>query len=355
MASGAVIVSATLSCNRIPVEQGQGTLSWIFSDLANTRAMQEIPDTDSFVLNVKNSAGEILYEGTYGDSPESMLVNPGSYTVKVVSRAFDKPEFSAPQYGDEQIVVVASGQETKVRLQCLQLNSGLRLKVDEDFPAVYPDGYLMASSEDGSLRYSPSEQRIGFFKSGLVSVKLCYGSTVLPVLSRYLEACEILTIGLSTPNPGSNPGQPESSMSIVLDTTRNWTSESLEIGSGQGAGPGASMATAYGVIQAKEHAGEKSVWVCGYIVGGDLSSTKNGISFQPPFNSMTNFAIAARSSVTEKNSCMAVQLTKGDIRLALNLADHPEFVGKKIYLRGDIVPAYYGLPGIQNLTEYAMK
>lgn len=355
MTIGAVIVPATISCNKIPVDQGQGTLSWNFSDWAGTRAMQEIPDTDSFVLSVRNSAGEILYEGTYGDSPESMLVNPGSYTVRAVSRLFDKPEFSAPQYGDEQIVIVVSGQETKVKLKCLQLNSGLRLKVDEGFPGAYPDGYLMAASAEGSLEYSPSEQRIGFFKSGQVSVNLCYGSAVIPVLSRYLEPCEILTIGLSTPSSGPAPGQQENRISIVVDTVRNWTSESLEIGSGQGADPGSSIATAYGVSQAKEHAGEKSVWVCGFIVGGDLSSAKNGISFQPPFSSMTNFAIAARSSVTEKNSCMAVQLTKGDIRLALNLADHPELVGKKVYLRGDIVPAYYGLPGIQNLTEYSIR
>ena len=69
-----------------------------------TRATVDLPDTDAFILTVKNSAGDVLYEGAYGDSPESMLVNPGSYTVKAVSRVFEKPEFSAPQFGDEQVV-----------------------------------------------------------------------------------------------------------------------------------------------------------------------------------------------------------------------------------------------------------
>lgn len=115
------------------------------------------------------------------------------------------------------------------------------------------------------------------------------------------------------------------------------------------------MATAYSVAQAKEHVGEKGVWVCGYIVGGDLSSAKEGISFSAPFSSMTCFAIASRSSVTSKSSCMSVKLPKGDIRTETNLADHPELVGRKIYLKGDLIAAYYGIHGIENITEYSLK
>ena len=49
---------------------------------------------------------------------------------------------------------------------------------------------------------------------------------------------------------------------------------------------------------------------------------------------------------------MSVQLSQGDIRNALNLIDNPNLLGKKIYLKGDIVEAYYKLPGIQNLSDY---
>ena len=105
----------------------------------------------------------------------------------------------------------------------------------------------------------------------------------------------------------------------------------------------------------KDHAGEKAVWVTGYIVGGDLSSSKNGIKFEGPFESMTNIAIAARSSVTEKSSCVSVQLVKGEMRDALNLVDHPGLLGKKVYLKGDLQEAYYGIPGIKNLTEYSFE
>lgn len=355
-ATSVIALSAvTLSCNKIPSGNAQGTLEWRFSSRLFTRATVDLPDTDAFILSVKNSSGEVLYEGAYGDSPESMLVNPGSYTVRVVSRKFDKPEFSAPQFGDEQVVVVQSGSGSVARLNCTQLNSGLALRLGKDFKETYPDGSVTVSSADGELVYSQTESRVGYFKAGNVSVSLNDGSSSKVLLSRYLEPCEILSLGLSCPSPvPPGPGS-ESRLSIIVDTSRVWNSLDYEIGSGSGADPGSSKATAYGVGQAKEHVGEKGVWICGYIVGGDLSSAKEGISFTPPFTSMTCIAIASRSSVTTKSSCMSVKLPKGDIRSEINLADHPELIGRKIYLKGDLIAAYYGIPGVENVTEYSMK
>lgn len=348
---------ATLSCNKIPSERNaQGTLSWNFTPDLITRSAVDLPDTDAFILTVRNSAGDVLYEGAYGDSPESMLVNPGTYTVRAVSRKFDKPEFSAPQFGDEQVVVVESGTNTKARLNCTQLNSGLRLRLGQDFKSSYPDGTVTVSSADGNLNYGQSEKRIGYFKAGNVSVALNDGNSSKILLTRFLEACEVLTLGISCPPPVTPP-QPGVSggLSITVDTSRVWSGYDYEIGSGQGAEPGTTMSTAYGVGQAKEHAGEKGVWMYGFIVGGDLSSAKEGISFKPPFTSMTCIAIASRSSVTTKASCMSVKLPKGDIRSAVNLADHPELIGRKIYLKGDLIAAYYGIPGIENITEFTLK
>lgn len=354
--AGVMALSAVvLSCNKIPPENAQGTLSWNFSQRVFTRSTVDLPDTDAFILTVKNSAGDVLYEGAYGDSPESMLVNPGSYTVKAVSRKFEKPEFSAPQFGDEQVVVVQSGTNTRARLNCTQLNSGLRMKLDSDFDAAYPKGSVMVSSAEGNLKYGRSEKRIGYFKEGNVTVSLDDGSSSKVLLTRYLEACEVLTLGISCPaveppKPGAGNG-----ISISVDTNRVWSRYDYEIGSGQGADPGTTKSTAYGVGQAKGHVGEKGVWVCGFIVGGDLSSAKEGISFAPPFTSMTCLAIASRSSVTSKSSCMSVKLPKGDIRTEINLPDNPQLIGRKIYLKGDLIAAYFGIPGIENITEYALK
>ena len=355
-AAMAALTAVTLSCNKVPSENAaQGTLSWNFSSRMFTRAAVDLPDTDAFILTVKNSAGDVLYEGPYGDSPESMLVNPGSYTVKAVSRLFDKPEFSAPQFGDEQVVVVKSGTSAKARLKCTQFNAGLRLRLGDDFKSAYPLGSVKVSSSDGDLDYGLSEGRIGYFKPGNVSVSLNDGSSSRSLITRFLEACEILTLGVTCPSTEPPVSGEGGGLSITVDTSRVWNNYEFEIGSGQGADPGTTKETAYSVSQAKEHVGEKGVWVCGFIVGGDLSSSKEGISFEPPFKSLTNIAIASRSSVTSKSSCMSVKLPKGDIRTAVNLVDNPQLLGSKIYLKGDLISAYYGIPGVENITEFALK
>ncbi len=339
------------SCNKIPSENAQGTLCWSFSRSSCTRARTDLPDTDSFILDVRNSAGDALYVGSYGKSPESMLVNPGSYSVKVVSREFSKPEFDAPQYGDEQLVIVTAGAKTRAVLNCSQINSGLCLDIDRGFSETYPGGYLTVSSSEGSLKYSESEKRIGFFKPGEVTVSLFDGTSVSALVTRSLTPKEILTLGIVCPSPSVS----SAGLSIRMDTSRIWNNEDYFIGSGSGISPGAGISSAFSVVQAKEHAGETGVWVCGYIVGGDLSSTKNGIKFSGPFDSMTCIAIASRASVIEKESCMSVQLSKGDLREKLNLVEHPELLGCKIYLKGDIVQSYYGIPGIHKVSEFVIR
>ncbi|MBQ2161721.1 MAG: hypothetical protein II446_00325, partial [Bacteroidales bacterium] len=90
-----------------------------------------------------------------------------------------------------------------------------------------------------------------------------------------------------------------------------------------------------------------------YIVGGDLSSSK--CSFSPPFSSRTNLVLATKSSCKDKSLCMSVQLAKGNVRDNLNLVDHPSLVGRQIFIKGTIVEAYYGIPGVQNISEYQLK
>ena len=77
-------------------------------------------------------------------------------------------------------------------------------------------------------------------------------------------------------------------------------------------------------------------------------------SFEAPFSSRTNLAIASKSSCTNKESCLSVQLSAGEIRDALNLVDNPDLLGRKIWIKGDIVAAYYGIPGIQSISDYSL-
>ena len=344
---------------------GQGELRWIIAgNGADTRAASaEIPDTNDFILKVSDAKGKILYEGSYGDSPESLLVDAGSYTVAVHSIEFTTPGFSRPVYGDEQVVVVKAGATVTVRLNCTLENAGVRLQVAPDFLTSYPDGVLFLKSGETRLMYGYSEKRIAYFKPGPISLILNDRGTDEILLTRTLDARTILTLNISAPYGGTAA---TSSITVAVDTAKIWNSESYVIGgggSGSGSGSegsggdddsGTGLDSAYSVAQAADHIGEDEIWVFGYIVGGDLSSAGTTVKTSK-FTKATHLAIAARSSVTTKASCIAVELPKGPVRDALNLVDHPDLVGTRVYLKGSLVTSYFGTTGLKAVSDYVLK
>lgn len=310
----------------------------------------DLPDTNDFILDVRNESGESIYSGYYGDSPESLSVPPGSYTITVKSSEFDRPKFSCPQYGDEQCVVVPAEGVVNVALECRQINAGIRLRISPDFLTRFPDGVLFVSSDDGRLMYGYSERRIAYFNPGSVSVVLNEEGKDRTLMTRHIGGQEILTVDVSV--AGGGAGQEDEGISISVDTTRIWNDESLVIG-GPSSGGGETPDEALSVSEARANAGMADVWVCGYIVGGDLTSSS--ISFSPPFSSQTNMAVAARSSTDSKASCLSVALPAGKVRDALNLVSNPGNLGRRVYLKGDIVESYFGIAGIKNVSDYSLK
>ena len=92
----------------------------------------------------------------------------------------------------------------------------------------------------------------------------------------------------------------------------------------------------------------------GYIVGGDLSTAGTTVKTSK-VTKATHLAIATRSTVTAKSSCVAVELPKGKIRDALNLVDHPDLIGTRVYLKGSLVTSYFGTTGLKGTSEYVLK
>jgi hypothetical protein len=316
-----------------------------------TRAVSELPDTSDFIISIKDSGGNIKYQGSYGDCPESMILGSGSYLVRAVSSEFEKPAFSMPQYGDEQCVVVPSAGVANVKLICSQLNAGVRLKIASDFLTACPNGVLFLKSSAGKLMYGYSEKRTAYFPPGSVSLLLSENGMDKVLMTRTLLSQDMLSLGVRAATSSSTSSVPSASLSVDVDTTRNWLSESITIGQGNSGG-GESSSKAMTVSQAISSAGEEDVWVCGYVVGGDLTSAS--ASFDEPFSSRTNILLGPKSSTMDKDACLSVQLPSGDLRDALNLVDNPQLLKRKIYLRGDIVEAYFGIPGIKNISEYIL-
>ena len=314
-----------------------------------TKAVSDLPDTNDFVLTVRSSSGNTLYNGRYGSAPMSIMANEGSYTVTVVSAEFKAPAWSSPQFGDTQEVTVKSSQSTAIELLCKQLNSGVRLNISPDFLTAYPGGALLLKSADGNLLYSYSERRIAFFNPGSVSLVLSDSGKDQTLLTRTLLPQEILSINVKVQKSTSEGA----SLGIQIDTSRNWTSTDYVLGGDNPSPDSGGRDGALSVSEARTMGGTKDIWVYGYIVGGDLTSSN--ASFTKPFSSKTNIVIAPKASVTDRSLCMSVQLKSGTVRDQLNLVDHPENLGHLVFLRGDIVASYYGLPGIQNISELELN
>ena len=328
----------------------QGELRISFADSQTTKTIETIPDTSDFLITVSGPDGEIIYDGSYGGSPESMMVDAGSYTIYVRSCDFSRPAFSSPQFGDEQCVVVPSGGVADVKLTCVQMNAGVRLNIDESFILNCPDASLFLKSSEGKLLYSYSEKRIAYFLPGSVSLMMSENGSDRILFTRNLQPRTVLDIAVSA--AGQSGGSESESICVAVDTARTWNHESYVIG-GENSDEGGGSSEVMTVSQALNSIGEEGVWVSGYIVGGDLSSSS--ASFEPPFTSRTNILLGPRSSTTDRSACLSVNLPSGHIRDALNLVDNQSLLGRKVSIKGNIVEAYYGIPGLKGIVDFELQ
>ena len=337
------------SCERLGESRnyGVGKLCLSFADAGSKLAKSdvEIPDTSDFILTIRSSDGSVLYDGLWGDCPEALEVEAGAYTVTALSGLFDKPAFSSPQYGDEQCVVVPAGGRADVNLVCTQMNAGVHLDISDDFLLQCPDAVLFLKSSAGRLMYSYSEKRIAYFSPGTVSLIMNESGKDNVIMVMELKAREMLSVKVSVVRRSESM---QAGISMSVDTTRIWRSDSCVIGDVEDVGSDDVMT----VAQARNSSGKEDVWVSGYIVGGDLSSAS--ASFKAPFKSNTNLLLGPKSSTTDRDACIAVQLPAGEVRDALNLVDNPENLKRKVCVRGDLVSAYFAMPGIKNTNAFKL-
>lgn len=361
LSGGAASVLAALSAiflsnscdfeSAFPPDSGDGTIEVHFVEdyqVGSKASLWQQLDTNQFILTVTDASGKSVYHGAFSKAPQRLLVNAGTYTVSAVSSEFKAPLFDSPVFGDSKVVVVKAGESVGVTLDCAQTNAGIRLAVDSAFLEEYPSSVLLLRSADGQLLYSYSERRIAYFLPGAVSLVLSTGSTEKILFTRTLAAREILTLNIYVAESAAESTR--AGISIQLDTVRFWENDSYTIGEAS-SDRGSTKDKALSVAEARGKAGLTDVWVYGFIVGGDLSSSK--CSFEAPFTSKTNIVLATRASCTDKDDCLSVQLNKGAVRDALNLVDNEDLLGTKVFIYGDIVQSYYGIPGIQSISDWS--
>jgi len=326
-------------------EYDAGTLRVFFDGVSETATRAgEAVDTDDFLLTVEGPDGELVYSGRFGDSPEAFSVKPGAYTVNAVSREFSGPEYDAPVYGDTKVVVVATGEVASVALNCGMQNCGLRLDADAGFRLNFPKAVLYMKSDDGSLQFNYGERRTAYFRPGKVTVTMDNEGDSSTLFTKHIAGRQVLCVGLSAAVGGSSEGG--AGIDILVDTTKEWIHEEYEYGKEAGTPEGA-----LSVSEARGSAGLTGVWVYGYVVGCATSTSK--VEFEEPFSKNTNIVLGERGSTTDRSYCLSVELKAGALRDVLNLSDNPSLKGKKVWVKGDVVSSYYGLPGMKNLSEYS--
>ena len=339
---------AAVSCMDLlqPEIEGEIIVDFDRAFFSGTKA-SDIPDADDFILKVTDSGGKEVYYGPYSSSPETIIVSPGNYTVTAVSRDFDEPLYDAPQYGDTQVVSVTSGNKVGVTLNCHMLNCGIRIIPDDYFRTAYPEAVLYLKGPGGLLMYGYSEKRTAYFLPGCISLTMVDKGAEQVLFTRTLEAQEMFSLGVSaTLDDRVTSG----GVSLQIDTARFWTGDRIVVGGGAGED---GIDGAYTVREAGQHVGEIGVWVQGFMVG--VATGTGRYTFSPPFGKNTNVVIGLRTNSTIAGYLLAVELKKGELRESVNLMDNPGLLGRKIFLKGDIVESYYGTTGLKNVSGYRME
>ena len=121
-------------------------------------------------------------------------------------------------------------------------------------------------------------------------------------------------------------------------------------GGGEGGGetPASSKDNPLTVSQAKTATGNNFVkgYIVGYIDGQKLAE---GATFSVPSSAETEILLAETPDETNPDNVFPVQLPVGDIRNALELSAHPNYLKKEVLLYGSL-ETYFGVPGMKSTS-----
>jgi len=342
-------VAIVFSCDGLKIsEEKKGTLFLKFEAEERTKAVvRDFPDSNLFVLKITKIGGVVVYEGLYGERPDNIQLEAGSYDVEVVSALFSHPSFDTPCYADKKSVIVEGGVTTNLSLLCKQINSGLRLIFSEAFKARFSGYTPVVADTKGEKDYTYSETKFLYVNPGLIEIKArgAAGVATVSVNKRELAANEMLTLSLDAIGTGA----PDSKSGIVIDTISVWKNDEVVYGQIR---DGSSKERALSIGDVDGRIGDKDLWIFGYISG---YLTTASLINTAPFSTETNIAIAETIGISDKSKCVGIALPSGAVREALNLKANPGNLGKRLYIKGDIVESYFGIRGINNVEEFALE
>lgn len=133
-------------------------------------------ETQSLAVDICTGANDsvVKHFTDYNDmAGERVLLNVGTYKVKVSSNPIKKLDFEKPTfYGESDKVTVKAGETTPVsvecKLSCVKVTTKFTKPVQEKFASCV----ARVSNESGYLDYTMTETRAGYFQPGYLLVNL---------------------------------------------------------------------------------------------------------------------------------------------------------------------------------------
>lgn len=105
-------------------------------------------------------------------------------------------------------------------------------------------------------------------------------------------------------------------------------------------------------LYSNNQAPAEAVWVSGFIVGAAKSSMNNVVTEQGENLQNSNIVLADAAAEEAAAKLLPVQLPAGAVRDDLNLVDHFNYLGQKVYVLGQI-EKYFSVAGVKSVSDYS--
>ena len=345
---GGILIFVASACETLNWnEEGKGALSIRMQRETSVLVKSSVP-FENYLIGITDKSGFTVISGAYSAIPDPVILDPATYTVTALSEQMGAPTFEKPVYGSTVDVGVVAGVKNTVQMVCTQMNAGLKIVYNTDFKNQYNVYSVKVTGEDGVLTYQQDELRTGYFAPGTLQIVLSIEGEEPVQVSKNVIARDMLVLTVLAQE--ANPQEKGSiELNFSVDTTQIWRREEWKLGGS--ANDGLTPETAYTIAEAQLLGTANNVWVCGYIVGGDASTS--AFKAEPPFTANSNLVIADSPLELVRANCMAIELptSPASLRATFGMpANGAELLGRRSWFRGNI-ETYFGHLGLRATKE----
>ena len=333
----------TCACSEKEIsEKGTGYLTLNISQSASLKAGVEISD---FFLRINDGYTDLIND-RIGGLPSQIALPVGTYTIEAYSMEFSEPKFEMPFYSGKTTVEIEAGENSEASLVCSQGNAGIKVVWSGDFSTMFSTYQALIDCDQGYLHYSSDEMRTGYFLPGTVFISILADGKTINGGAVHLAARDMVTATLRTKESPSGI----LTIDITIDETVNEREIEVIVDPGNTETEPNSETNPYTIAEAIAHQGENAKWITGYIVGSNPTTTstydfKNAETWQA-----TNIVLADDINETDSYNCIFVSLpSTGAARNNLNLVAHPENLGHRLTIRGNL-GNYLSRNGLTNVS-----